>query len=79
MYLVGYGVEETVNMKIYTLEALDEFGRKYGYTLVCQESEFKFDPNWINEYWMRVMVRDILKRMGEDARATWICREDVYA
>lgn len=68
-----------MKMRIYTLEAWDEFGRKYGYTHVCQEFEFEFDPNWIYQYWMRKMVSDILKKMGEDAKATWVCREEIYA
>lgn len=67
-----------MKMRIYTLEALDEFGRLYGYTHVCHEFEFEFNANWIYQYWMRKMVSDILKKMGEDAKATWVCTEEMY-
>lgn len=78
MCLEDCGVEEMGRMRIYTLEAWDEFGRKYAYTHACTELEFGFNENWIYQYWMTHMVRSVLKRMGEDAKATWFCREDIY-
>lgn len=60
-------------MNVYTVTAVDEFGREYFHSYVenSYAEQIRFSRAVYYSVIMQQMVGPILKKMGEDAHAEW--------
>lgn len=62
-----------MSVQIYTVRALDEFGRLYNHSYAFGRYDDLTNIEGIAGLIMQKLVWQILKRMGEDAYAEWDC------
>lgn len=67
-----------MSVQVYTVRALDEFGRLYNNSYAFGYKEDLIEIPGIAGLIMQKLVWPILKGMGEDASATWDCRLDNF-
>lgn len=61
----------------YTVRAIDEFGRLY-YNSHAFGSIEDLEIRGFPQELMRVLILPILKKMGEDASAEWVCIPETW-